>query len=380
MLGEKLPLSIPDGTRLTIRKDSAPCYDIVYHKNFDGLKAEIAALDGAGRRICLITDSQVESLYGQDVLGIIQAVCPEAELFVLKAGEEFKNLDSVYDIYRFLIEHHYDRRSLLVALGGGVIGDITGFAAASFLRGIDFVQIPTTLLSQADSSIGGKTGVDFEGYKNMVGAFYMPKLVYANVGVLQTLNDAQFASGFAEVMKHGLILDRTYYDWLLENAEKIVARDPDTLQSMLYRSNEIKGYVVEKDPYEKSLRMYLNFGHTLGHAIEKNSQFTMTHGQCVALGCVAAAYISLRRGLIPEAEYLQIRNGFLLFHLDVTLSGMDAGTILSLTKSDKKMKNGQIQFVLLHGIGEAFVDRTVTDEEIVAAVSELLHPTKQLSN
>lgn len=375
MLNNILPSSIPDGTRLNIRKDNVPCYDIVYHKNFGGLKAEIAALDGANRRICVITDSHVEPLYANNVFQIIRNIRPDAELLVLKAGEEFKNLNSIYDIYRFLIEHHYDRRGLLIALGGGVIGDVTGFAAASFLRGIDFVQIPTTLLSQADSSIGGKTGVDFEGYKNMIGAFYMPRLVYANVGALPTLSQAQFASGFAEVMKHGLILDRTYYDWLTGHADQIEARNPDILQSMLYRSNEIKKYVVEKDPYEKNLRMYLNFGHTLGHAIEKNSQFTMTHGQCVALGCVAAAYISLQRSFITETDYRRIRNGFISFHLDVTLSGMNKATILSLTKSDKKMKNGQIQFVLLHGIGDAFVDSTVSDEEILNAVSELENPT-----
>ena len=171
-------------------------------------------------------------------------------------------------------------------------GNLTGFTAATYLRGIDFIQIPTTLLAQADSSIGGKTGVDLDGYKNMVGAFYMPKLVYMNVSVLKTLEERQYFSGFAEIMKHGLIRDSVFYVWLLENMYEICDRDPDTLEEMVIRSSNIKKTVVEKDPMEQGERALLNFGHTIGHALEKAKNFALYHGECVALGCVAAAYWS----------------------------------------------------------------------------------------
>lgn len=187
---------------------------------------------------------------------------------IFEAGESQKNLDTVKMIYEKLILAKFDRKDLLVALGGGVTGDITGFTAATYLRGIDFVQIPTSLLAQVDSSIGGKTGVDFDSYKNMVGAFHMPKLVYINVSTLTTLSDEQFISGMGEIIKHGLIKDSAYFDWLIENHDRILARDKDVLMEMIRVSCNIKRVVVENDPTEKGDRALLNFGHTLGHAIE----------------------------------------------------------------------------------------------------------------
>lgn len=365
---------VANGTRLDVNRDGSHCYDIVYSDSFDALGGELVRLGCADRKVCVITDSNVEPIYGEELLCVVRSVSSHADIYTVQAGEEYKNLNSIYEIYRFLIENHYDRKSLLIALGGGVIGDMTGFAAATFLRGIDFIQIPTTLLAQADSSIGGKTGVDFEGYKNMVGAFYMPKLVYANASVLTTLSDLQFTSGFAEVMKHGLLLDNIYYDWLIAHADEIMARDISVLQTMLFRSNEIKKYVVEKDPYEKNIRMYLNLGHTLGHAIEKNSDFALAHGHCVAIGCIAAAYMSMNRSMIGADAYEKICRGFEMFDLSVPKvlnKVQDPETILRLTKSDKKMQNGQIRFVLLNDIGEAVVDNSVTDSEILSAVSEL---------
>ena len=358
--------------RLTIHKSRVPCYDIVYARDFDALVSELRTLEIGPRKVCIITDTNVGPLYGKTVLGKVKEVCKNAEILTIPAGEENKNLDVIRDIFRHLIEEGYDRSSLLIALGGGVVGDMTGFAAATYLRGIDYIQIPTTLLSQADSSIGGKTGVDFDGYKNMIGAFKMPILVYENVSVLKTLDDRQYASGFAEVMKHGLILDGEYYEWLIDHMEEIQNRRPSTLQKMLLRSNKIKQEVVENDPYEKGNRMLLNFGHTLGHAIEKESGFTRTHGECVALGCTAAAYISYKRGYIDADECYEVRDMFVPFGLPITLPKLNIRSVISLTKKDKKAKEGNPRFILLRGIGEAFVANDVTQEEMKEALEQLV--------
>lgn len=357
--------------RINILYEKKPCYDIVFSKDFHGLAEEFTGLGIKDRKVCIITDSNVSSLYGDEIMGILDGNCKKNVLFTFPAGEENKTLDTIKDIYTFLIQEKFDRKDLLIALGGGVTGDITGFAASTYLRGIDFVQIPTTLLAQADSSIGGKTGVDFDGYKNMVGAFYMPKLVYMNVGVLKTLDDRQFFSGFAEIMKHGLIKDGMFYEWLLEHMYEICDRDMDTLLEMVERSCNIKKLVVEKDPTEKGDRALLNFGHTIGHAIEKYKNFTLTHGECVALGAVAAAFISWKHEWLSKDEYYEIRDMFVPFNLPISIEDIDPQEILKLTKSDKKMEGDSIKFVLLKKVGKAVIDRTVTDDDILNALSEI---------
>ena len=357
--------------KLPILYDKKPCYDIVFSQSFGELPEELAALDCGGRKICIVTDSRVDELYGAEMLDILQGSCVKAVKYDFPNGEENKNLDTVRDIYRFLIQEGFERRDMLLALGGGVVGDITGYAAATYLRGIDFIQVPTTLLAQADSSIGGKTGVDFDGYKNMVGAFKMPRLVYMNLSVLQTLEDRQFYAGFAEIMKHGLIKDAAFYEWLIENMYEICDRDLNVLQEMLKRSCTIKKLVVEKDPTEQGDRALLNFGHTVGHAIEKAKNFELFHGECVALGAVAAAYISWKRELLSMEEYYEIRDMFVPFYLPISVDNINPREILQLTKSDKKMESGKIKFVLLKKIGKAVLDRTVTDEEILAAIEEI---------
>ncbi len=357
--------------KLPILYNKKPCYDIVFTQSFDGLWDELQALGCADKRLCIVTDSKVDELYGAAVLNLLEGKCLKAVKYVFPNGEENKTPDTVAGVYRFLIEEVFDRKDLLVALGGGVVGDLTGFAAATYLRGIDFIQVPTTLLSQADSSIGGKTGVDFDGYKNMVGAFKMPRLVYMNLATLSTLDDRQFFSGFAEIMKHGLIKDCIFYEWLIENMYEICERDLNVLQEMLLRSCNVKKLVVEKDPTEQGDRALLNFGHTIGHAIEKYKNFQLYHGECVALGCVAAAYISWKREMISMEEYYEIRDMFVPFNLPISIYDIDPGEIVKLTKSDKKMEAGKIKFILLKKIGKAVIDRTVTEEEILAAVNEI---------
>ncbi len=357
--------------RLNVSYNRKPCYYIVFSTGWNELKEELQELGLTERKICVCTDSNVDALYGEAVLKLVSDCCKKAVKFVFPAGEEHKNLDTVKDAYRFLIEEHFDRKDVLIALGGGVTGDLTGYVAATYLRGIDFIQVPTTLLAQADSSIGGKTGVDFEGYKNMVGAFKMPRLVYMNFETLKTLDDRQFFSGFAEIMKHGLIKDAEFYEWLIENMYEICERDLDVLSEMLMKSCVVKKLVVEKDPTEQGERALLNLGHTIGHAIEKAKNFELFHGECVALGTVAAAYVSWKKELLSMEEFYEIRDMFVPFYLPITVEGIDPEEILKLTKSDKKKDGDSIRFILLKKIGKAVIDTTVTDEEILNAIKEI---------
>ncbi|MCI8529191.1 MAG: 3-dehydroquinate synthase [Lachnospiraceae bacterium] len=357
--------------RLPITYNKKPCYDIVFTQSFDSLWEELKEMGCENKRLCIVTDSKVNELYGEEVLEAISGRCLKAVKYIFPNGEENKTLKTVQEIYRYLIQEGFDRKDMLLALGGGVVGDTAGYTAATYLRGIDFVQIPTTLLAQADSSIGGKTGVDFDGYKNMVGAFKMPRLVYMNLSVLRTLDDRQYFSGFGEVMKAALIRDSLFYEWLIEKMYEICERDLDILQEMLFCSCKIKKNIVEKDPLEQGERALLNFGHTIGHAIEKAKDFSLCHGECVALGAVAAAFISWKRELLTMDEYYEIRDMFVPFYLPISVEGIDPEEILRLTKSDKKMESGKIKFVLLKKIGKAIIDNTVTDEEILAAVNEI---------
>jgi len=359
--------------RLEVVVKNGNNYDIVFQNGFEGLKEELERLELTGKKACIVTDSIVEPLYAQAVKEILETVGNTVSVFVFKSGEESKNLDTIQNLYEQLINDKFERKSFLVALGGGVVGDMTGFAAATYLRGIDFIQVPTTLLSMVDSSVGGKTGVDFRQYKNMVGAFNMPKLVYMNLSTLTTLDERQYYSGFAEAMKSALLKDALFYEWQIENMYEICDRDISVMEELVRRSCAIKKFIVEKDPYEKGDRALLNLGHTLGHAIEKYKNFTMLHGECVALGCVAAAYISWKRQMLSMEEYYEIRDMFVPFNLPISIENMDIEEVLSYTKSDKKMENNQIKFILLKKIGKAVVDHTVTDNEIREALKEILY-------
>ena len=359
--------------RLEVNVKNGINYDIVYDRGFDTLKEELLRLEFMGKKACIITDSVVEPLYAEAVKKVLEDAGNTVSIFVFKSGEENKNMDTIQDIYEKLIQDKFERRDFLVALGGGVTGDMTGFAAATYLRGIEFIQVPTTLLAMVDSSVGGKTGVDFRQYKNMVGAFNMPRLVYMNLDVLATLDERQFYSGFAEAMKSALIKDARFYEWQIENMYEICDREPGAMKELVYRSCDIKRFIVEKDPTEKGDRALLNLGHTIGHAIEKYKNFTLTHGECVALGCIAAAYISWKREMLSMEEYYEIRDMFVPFNLPITIEDVDIEEVLSYTKSDKKMENNQIKFVLLKKIGKAVIDRTVADDEIREALKEIIY-------
>ena len=357
---------------MDVKKDGQFCYHIYLEPDFAKLLEAVEPLNIKERKLCIVADSTTAELYGAELKEILKETCTYVSMFVFPAGEVNKTLNTVRDLYEHLILEKFDRKDTLVALGGGVVGDLTGFAAATYLRGIGFIQIPTTLLSQVDSSIGGKTGVDFDAYKNMVGAFHMPRLVYMNLNVLKTLPDRQFACGMGEVLKTGLICDADFYEYVLANHEAIRALDTAALAKMIRRCCEIKAGVVERDPKEQGERALLNLGHTVGHAVEKLKDFQLLHGQCVAIGLVAAAYISWKRELLKEEEYNRIREGCLLYDLPVSAEGLDEAAVLAVTKKDKKMEQGQIKFVLMKGIGNSFIDRSVSDEELLEGIREIL--------
>lgn len=353
--------------RIVVNYNNKPCYDIVLTDNFENIVTELNKFEIKNKRICIVTESNVGSLYAKELQDIIIPLCKLCTIFTFTAGEENKNVDTISSIYAHLIENHFDRNDMLIALGGGVTGDMTGFAASTYLRGIDFIQVPTSLLSQVDSSIGGKTGVDFKSYKNMVGAFYMPKLVYMNLKTLDSLSEREYLSGMGEIIKHGLIKDKDYFYWLNENYEGIIARDFHTLKEMIYVSCNIKRNVVENDPKEKGERALLNFGHTIGHAIEKVKNFSLLHGECVTIGINAAAYISMLKGYITETELDEINAVIEKFKLPTTTDDFSIEEVVEATLNDKKMSSGIIKFIVLESIGNAIIDKTVSKEEIKQA-------------
>ena len=358
--------------KLLVKKEGDFHYPIYFEKDFSKLANAVREEGLDGKKLCVVTDTNVGPLYKEAVVKTLQEVSDDVSVFVFEAGEERKNLDTVAMVYRHLIAQEMDRKGLLVALGGGVVGDLTGFAAATYLRGIDFIQIPTTLLAQVDSSVGGKTGVDMEKYKNMVGAFHQPRLVYMNLNSLRSLPDVEFACGMGEVLKTGLICDGDFFRFVCSSEEKIHSWALDILSKMVRRCCEIKAGVVERDPKEQGERALLNLGHTVGHAVEKLKNFTLHHGQCVGAGLIASAFLSRTRGLLNEQEYKEIRQGCKKFGLPLQVSGLKDTDVLAATRKDKKMEKGQVKFILMNGIGKSFIDRTVTDEELLASIREIL--------
>lgn len=358
---------------LNVKRDGDFSYPIYFEKDFSRLAESMNGEGFHGSKLCIVTDTHVAPLYLEAVRESLKEVSEEIFTFVFEAGERSKNLNTVQDLYVTLIRNGMDRKGILIALGGGVVGDLTGFGAATFLRGIDFIQVPTTLLSQVDSSVGGKTGVDFQQYKNMVGAFHQPRLVYMNMSTLKSLPESEFACGMGEVLKTGLICDKELFRSVCARHEDLKERNDTVLLSeVIRRCCEIKAGVVERDPREQGERALLNLGHTVGHAVEKLKDFQLLHGQCVGIGLIAAAFLSEKRGLLSEGEYKEISDGCRKFDLPDHVEGLTADEILSATRKDKKMENGQIKFILMDGIGSSFIDCTVTDEELRSAIMEIV--------
>lgn len=342
-------------------------YPIYITKSYEGLYEAISTLIQPSS-IVMITDSNVAPLYLKTVLQALEKLAP-VKVYTFPAGEHSKNLITVQNIYQQLIEQKFDRSGLIVALGGGVVGDLAGFVASTYMRGVPFVQLPTTIVAQNDSSIGGKVGVDYGEHKNMIGAFYNPLLVYTNISTLDTLPQREFLGGLSEVIKHGLIQNRKLFNTLVNKTPFVLDRKQDTLLEMTYESCLVKCNVVEQDLREMGLRRKLNFGHTLGHAIESLSDFSLNHGECVAYGIVMAMYISYKRGYIDEDELDNTIACLKGYDLLKAYPGFNSKDVIEQMSYDKKKRHGKVSFVLLEAIGESLCVDDVSEEEINQALA-----------
>jgi len=327
---------------------------------------------GFGERCAVISDSNVANHYGAAALEALGQAGFAAELVKIPAGEKSKSLRFVDACYAELAEHRLERKSFVVALGGGVVGDLAGFVAATYLRGIPFVQIPTTLLAQVDSSVGGKVGVNLPAGKNLVGAFYQPRLVLCDLETLDSLPEREFRSGLAEVIKYGIIYDARLFRDLEKNLEALLRRDPRKLAAVVARCCEIKAEVVGQDETESGLRAILNFGHTIGHGLEAISSYgKYLHGEAISVGQVAAAQLSSRVLGLPEAQAARIRELFRRAGLPVTvkLSARQREKLFAAMRLDKKVSGGEIKFVLAREIGKVEFGIKVPAEAIEAVLN-----------
>lgn len=333
---------------------------------------------GNGQAV-VVTNEVVAPLYLQRVEALLGDRFAEA--IILPDGEVYKTLATVNQIYDRLLAGKYDRKTTLVALGGGVVGDITGFAAATYQRGIPFIQIPTTLLAQVDSSVGGKTGVNHALGKNMVGAFYQPACVLADIAVLNTLPAREVKAGLAEVLKYGLIVDADFFDWLADNSDAMTALAAGEVAEAVQRCCEIKADIVARDERESGTRALLNLGHTFGHAIETATGYgTWLHGETVAMGMVMAADLSARIGWLAPAEAARIRAVLETNYGMPVIPPADIPVerYLDLMASDKKAEQGRIRFILLHAIGAAEMTAAVTPADLAATLSATEHLCQHL--
>lgn len=314
----------------------------------------------AHKRVAVVSNTTIAPLYLDGLCKMLESHGIRVVRIILPDGEKYKNIETLNLIYDALLTNRCERNTPLIALGGGVIGDMTGYAAATYLRGVPFIQIPTTLLSQVDSSVGGKTGINHPLGKNMIGAFYQPQLVLADISTLNTLPDQELRAGLAEVIKYGLIRDLPFLEWLEENMEKLLARDVAALQYAIARSCENKAEVVGNDERESGDRALLNLGHTFGHAIENGMGYgAWLHGEAVAAGTIMAADLSRRLGWISEQDASRVRQLFERAGLPVVGPHLNVDQYLELMGLDKKVVDGQIRFVLLKALGHAVISSAV---------------------
>ena len=308
------------------------------------------------KQVAIVTNTTVAPLYLDKLSKTLAEAGVKITPIILPDGEAYKNSETLNKIYDALLENHCERSTTLIALGGGVIGDLTGYAAATFLRGVPFIQIPTTLLSQVDSSVGGKTGINHPLGKNMIGAFYQPQAVLADIDTLQTLPPREFSAGVAEVVKYGLIRDADFFDWLETNIEKLMALDEAVLSYAIYRSCQNKAEVVARDEHENGERALLNLGHTFGHAIENAMGYGVwLHGEAVAAGMMMAADLSRRMGWLSHQEVERIHALLTKAKLPLDAPQLGVEKYLALMQLDKKVADGKIRLILQQGIGKSVI-------------------------
>jgi 3-dehydroquinate synthase len=323
---------------------------------------------GFSGKAVIVTDAKVKKLYAGNLQQNLERSGFQVLLIELPQGEEQKSLETAAMLYEKLTDFYAERNTPVIALGGGVIGDLTGFVAATYMRGVPLIQIPTTLLSQGDSSIGGKTAVNHGRLKNKVGAFYHPRLTISDVSTLGTLSPRELSDGLSEIIKHGIILDSEFFSYLENNLAGITAHDEQVLEKVVSRSAEIKAGVVEKDELDLGLRNVLNFGHTVGHAIESVSELKIWHGEAVSIGMLAEAQISNRMGILDEKELERMEKVVDRSGLPVHIPSLSVSGMLRAMQHDKKISQGKIKFILPEKIGKVFI----TDEVRPSLIEEVL--------
>ena len=322
-------------------------------------------------KYAIVTDSNL-IIYGKKLQQLLQKNNLHCHLISFKAGEQNKTRKTKEEIEDKLISLNFQRDSCIIALGGGVVGDIAGFVAATYMRGIPYIHVPTSLLAMADSSIGGKVGVDTKEGKNMIGDFHQPKKVYIDIDYLKSLPDEEFANGMAEIIKHAIIKDRNFFHFLEKSISKIMRKDADILKQMIKTSCEIKASIVEKDEKEKGIRKLLNYGHTIGHAIESASSYRIKHGFCVAIGMSYAAKLSAKYGFLDEGSVIRQNNLLEMIGLPHRIKHHDLKPkkIADAIVYDKKIINNKINFVFLNSIGDSFVSENASIEDIKKVLEE----------
>jgi len=349
--------------KVRLKQKADYSYSIVLGKNlFKKIAADLKNKPIANKYV-IITDSNVKNIYGIDLLKTLRANNIEAQLIYFKAGEQSKNSKIKEQIENEMFKLLLGRDSAILALGGGVTGDLAGFIASTFLRGIPYIQIPTTLLAMVDSSIGGKTGINTGYGKNLIGTFYQPKKVYIDINMLSTLPESEFLNGLAEVIKHSIIKDKPLFKYLEKNREKILKKDKKALQYIIKISCEIKSSIVEKDETESNYRRILNFGHTFGHAIEKTSNYQVKHGFAVAQGMIYAAKLSKTNEKTKERIIKLIESYGLIKNIK-----LDKKMILHAMLQDKKTIKGKVNFVLINEIGKPYITNKIKTQQIEAVL------------
>ena len=327
----------------------------------------------SGQQVMVVTNSTVAPIYLDKVIKLLDK--SNVEVTILPDGEQYKTLETANIIFDALLKAKFDRSATLIALGGGVVGDITGFAAASYQRGVNFIQIPTTLLSQVDSSVGGKTGVNHELGKNMVGAFHQPQAVIIDVDTLETLNDREFSAGMAEVIKYGLLGNVDFLLELEKNVEAIMNRDKNLIIDAVYRSCEDKANIVAEDEFEHGKRSLLNFGHTFGHGIENILGYgTYLHGEAISIGMYMAAKLSELEGNLSVDDVERVKNILTKAKLPCNIEGeVSSENLIKAMSIDKKAIDGNIRLVLLRSVGDSFITGSYSQENFNKVVSNFCH-------
>lgn len=344
-------------------------YSININDSFSNISDNLMSLT-ENKKIIIITDDNVAKLYLQELIDSLKADRRVIFTFVMEHGEPNKNIHTVMKIYDYLLEIHADRFDLIISLGGGVVGDIAGYVAATYLRGIDFIQVPTTLLAQVDSSVGGKVGIDYNGMKNIVGAFYQPRLVYINIKTLKTLPRREIVAGLAEVMVHGLIADADLITFVRNNFNQIMSVNTEVTEQLIYRNCCIKANIVKLDEKEKGLRKILNFGHTVGHAVESLYEYQYNHGECVSIGIVAAFKLAVSKDLISVEDMEYVKNILVEIGLPIYIEGIKWEKIVQRISYDKKTINNRTSFIFPTKIGHVEEFILPLDDSIISTLKQ----------